>query len=191
MERTALLTGSVGRVAEVAPAMEHLGFSVIGAERPFGAAAEIRPASLDCYVQLPSDIALRGDTLVERVREFLAAGLLARFEEAGAVLPLLRREARVVLVAGHVPAQSATLDDHHARTDLLRVLARAILSQCSGSDLKAIVLGPQRSPADIAEIASGRSDPKLRRLADYAALPPDLSYADWQREVLSLTTTEE
>jgi hypothetical protein len=194
VEKTALVTGSPARVADVGEALEKLGFAVIrAAPDPEGlaaACAEVPPGTLGCYVQLPRDAKVEGPTLVERVRQFLAQGLLARFDATATVLPFLAPDACVVLVAGNVPG-AATPDDRHARVDLLRVLARAILAECSDGDVRAIVVGHHRSAEDIAEIALHRGDIHGRRVAQVTALPEDLTYEDWQREVLSLTTNEE
>jgi hypothetical protein len=57
--------------------------------------------------------------------------------------------------------------------------------------VRAVVIGNDRSPADIADIALRRGDEAGKKAAEVAALPGDLNYADWQREFLSLTTNEE
>lgn len=194
MERIALVTGSAARVADVGDALEKVGFAVTraGGDRDSLAAAcaAIPPGSLGCYVQLPGDATVDSPSLVERVRQFLARGLLARFEAAAAVQPLLASDACVVLVAGNLPG-ATTPDDRHARIDLLRVLARAILSESVERDLRAVVVGYDRSPEEIAEIAANRGEDRRRRAAQVASLPNSLNYADWQKEVLSMTTSEE
>jgi hypothetical protein len=194
VEKTALISGSPARVADVAEALEKLGFAVTqGGPGPDGVGAacdQLLPGSLGCYVQLPRETEVSGRTLIERVRQFLTQGLLARFDATTAVLPFLGPEACVVLVAGNVPGV-ATPDDRHARIDLLRVLARAILAECSEGDVRAVVVGYDRSAEEIADIALHRGDEQGRRVAQVAALPQDLNYEDWQREVLSLTTSEE
>jgi hypothetical protein len=188
MPRSALVTGSPARVADVADALERAGFAVTRVEdvHKLGeACAGFEPKSLDSYVQLPRDVALAGPNLVTRVRYFLAEGLLARFEAASIVLPFLAPDASVVLVAGHLPHESETPDDRYARIDLLRVLARAILADCGAGGIKAIVVDFERTPAQIADIARLGSDDHLTR-SEVESLP-DMSYDDWQREVLSLT----
>ena len=180
MGETVLVTGSPARVEEVAAALEQAGFSVVPAPEPNDlakACAGIEPGSLACYVQLPKETKVDGPSLIGRVRQFLAEGLLARFEAAATVVPCLAKDGCVVLVAGNLPGAS-TPDDRHARIDLLRVLARAV------------VVANDRSPADIADIARRRGDVKTKKAAEVAALPGDLNYADWQREFLSLTTEE-
>ncbi|HEV7535147.1 MAG TPA: hypothetical protein VGP90_05895, partial [Acidimicrobiia bacterium] len=145
--------------------------------------------SLACYIQLPKETKVDGPSLIGRVRQFLAEGLLARFESASLVAPLLGKDGCVVLVAGNLPG-AATPDDRHARIDLLRVLARAILAECEASDVRAVVVGNDRSPGDITDIVLRRGDESGKKAAEVAALPGDMSYADWQREFLSLTTEE-
>ena len=188
----ALVTGSAARVDDVAAALEQAGFSVVRVPEPGdlgGACTGIEPGSLACYVQLPKETKVEGPSLIGRVRQFLAEGLLARFESAATVLPCLAKDGCVVLVAGNLPGAS-TPDDRHARIDLLRVLARAILAESEGSDVRAVVVGNDRSSAEIADIALRRGDESGKKAAEVAALPGDLNYADWQREFLSLTTEE-
>jgi hypothetical protein len=194
MGRTALVTGSSERVTEISDALEKVGFTVTCAGGQPGdvdaVAADIPPGSLDCYVQLPRQTTVSGPTLVERIHEFLSEGLLKRFETAERVLPLLSKDACVVLVAGNIPG-GATPDDRHARIDLLRVLARAILADCDQGDVRAVVVGTERSAVEIAEIAALRGDERRRRQAQVAALSSEMPYEDWQREFLTLTTDEE
>jgi hypothetical protein len=192
MGDTALVTGSAARVEEVAAAMERAGFSVVRAPETSdlaGVCAGIDPGSVACYVQLPKETKVDAPSLIGRVRQFLAEGLLARFEAAATVVPTLAKDGCVVLVAGNLPGAS-TPDDRHARIDLLRVLARAVLAECEGSDVRAVVVGTNRSADDIADIALRRGDESAKKAAEVAALPGELNYADWQREFLTLTTEE-
>lgn len=191
MGDTALVTGSPVRVDDVATALEQEGFSVVRVPEPgdLGAAcAGIEPGTLACYVQLPKETKVDAPSLIGRVRQFLAEGLLARFEAASAVVPLMSKDGCVVLVAGNLPGAS-TPDDRHARIDLLRVLARAVIAECDGNDVRAVVVGNDRSPADIADLVLRRGDEASRKAAEVAAIG-DMNYADWQREFLSLTTEE-
>jgi hypothetical protein len=191
MGDTALVTGSPVRVDDVATALEEAGFSVVRVPEPddLGAAcAGIDPGTLACYVQLPRETKVDAPSLIGRVRQFLAEGLLARFEAASAVVPLMANDGCVVLVAGNIPGAS-TPDDRHARIDLLRVLARAVLAECEGNDVRAVVVGNDRSPAQIADLVLRRGDEASRKAAEVAAIG-DMNYADWQREFLSLTTEE-
>jgi hypothetical protein len=191
---TALVTGSDERVGDVGAALEKVGVTVTRSGGLPGevevACVDLAPGTLDCYVQLPRQTPVSGPTLVERIHEFLSEGLLKRFEATSRVLPLLAPGACVVLVAGNIPG-GATPDDRHARIDLLRVLARAILADCDKRDVRAVVVGTERSPEEIADIALHRGDERRRRQAQVAALSPEMPYEDWQREFLTLTGDEE
>jgi hypothetical protein len=191
MGEIALVTGAPARVDEVSAALEEAGYKVLQAPEPGDIAAAcsgIEPKSLACYVQLPKETKVEGSSLIGRVRQFLAEGLLARFEQAATVIPYMADDGCVVLVAGNLPG-AATPDDRHARIDLLRVLARAILAECEGNDVRAVVVANDRSPADIAEIARRKGDETGKKAAEVAAIG-DMNYADWQREYLTLTTEE-
>jgi hypothetical protein len=191
MGDTALVTGAPSRVQDVAAALEQAGYSVVRVPEPDDltkACAGIDAGTVDCYVQLPKDTKVDAPSLIGRVRQFLAEGLLARFEQAATVAPCLAKDGCVVLVAGNLPGAS-TPDDRHARIDLLRVLARAILAECEGGDVRAVVVGTEHSPAEIVDIALRRGDVAGKRAAEVAALG-DMNYADWQREYLSMTTEE-
>ena len=192
MGDTALVTGSPARVDDVSAALEEAGYSVMRVPEPGDvteACAAIEPGTLACYVQLPKETTVDAPSLIGRVQQFLASGLLARFEQAATVVPCLAKDGCVVFVAGNLPG-AATPDDRCARIDLLRVLARAVLAECEGSDVRAVVVATDRSPGEIADIARRRGDQAGRRAAEVAALPGELNYADWQREYLSLTSEE-
>ena len=187
----ALVTGSATRVEEVSAALEAAGYEVLRVPEPNDVAeacSGIEPGSLACYVQLPKDTKVDAPSLIGRVRQFLAEGLLSRFEQAATVVPCVAKDGCVILVAGNLPG-AATPDDRHARIDLLRVLARAVLAECDGSEVRAVVVGNDRSPSDIADIARRKGDESGKKAAEVAAIG-DMNYADWQREFLSLTTEE-
>ena len=191
MGETALVTGSAARVDEVSAALEAAGYDVLRVPEPddvTAACAGIEPGTLACYVQLPKDTKVDAPSLIGRVRQFLAEGLLARFEQAATVVPCVAKDGCVILVAGNLPG-AATPDDRHARIDLLRVLARAVLAECDGSEVRAVVVGNDRSPSEIADIARRKGDESGKKAAEVAAIG-DMNYADWQREFLSLTTEE-
>lgn len=192
MERVALVTGSLSRVADVGDAMERAGFLVIrSADRSVmnGTCSSIAPRSLGCFVQLPQDAPVGGSEPLERVARFLVDGLVARFDVARRVVPLLRPDACVVLVDGDVPDET-TPDDPHARRDLLQVMARAISGGSVGGEVKAIVVGADRSAREIAQIALYRGEDRGWLQSRMAALSPDLSYADWKREAMCLAPGE-
>ena len=191
MGEMALVTGSATRVEEVSAALEEAGYKVLRVPEPNDVAeacSGMEPNSLACYVQLPKETRVDAPSLIGRVRQFLAEGLLSRFEQAATVVPCVAKDGCVILVAGNLPG-AATPDDRHARIDLLRVLARAVLAECEGSDVRAVVVGNDRSPADIADIARRKGD-KTGQKAEQVAAIGDMNYADWQREFLSLTTEE-
>jgi len=191
MSDIALVTGSPARVEDVSAALEEAGYKVLRVPEPgdvSAACSGIEPGGIGCYIQLPKETTVDAPSLIGRVRQFLAEGLLARFEQAAAVSPCLAKNATVILVAGNLPG-AATPDDRHARIDLLRVLARAILAECESADVRAVVVATERTPAEIADIALRRGDRSDRKAAEVAALG-DMNYADWQREYLSLTTEE-
>ena len=187
----ALVTGSAARVEEVSAALEEAGYKVLRVPEPGDVAAAcsgIEPGSLACYVQLPKETRVDAPSLIGRVRQFLAEGLLSRFEQAAIVVPCVAKDGCVILVAGNLPG-AATPDDRHARIDLLRVLARAVLAECEGSEVRAVVVGNDRSPAEIADITRRKGHQAGKKAEEVAALG-DMNYADWQREFLSLTTEE-
>jgi hypothetical protein len=191
MADKALVTGSANRVEQVSDALEQAGFEVLRVPEGGdvgGTAAGIEPGTLACYVQLPKETTVDAPSLIGRVRQFLAEGLLARFEQASATVPALAKDGCVILVAGNLPGAS-TPDDRHARIDLLRVLARAVIAECEGNDVRAVVVGNDRTPAEIADIALRKGDEHGKKAAEVAALG-DMNYADWQREFLSLTGEE-
>jgi hypothetical protein len=191
MGDTALVTGSAGRVEEVAAALERAGYSVVQVPESgdvAAACAGLDPGSLSCYVQLPKDTKVDAPSLIGRVRQFLEEGLLGRFEQAATVVPYMSKDGCVLLVAGNLPG-AATPDDRHARIDLLRVLARAVLAECESGDVRAVVVATERSADEIADIALRRGDRAGKKAAEVAALG-DMNYADWQREYLTLTSEE-
>jgi hypothetical protein len=192
MERSAVITGSPGRIGEVAVALKEVGFQVTeagGGERLDEVAGGLGSGSVHTYVQLPWDVKTSAFSAIEQVHEFLTRGLLARFRMANQMLPLLRPGGSVVLVAGHRPAGGDTPDDRHARKCLLRVLARTIEADSAETGVRTVVVGDQCSPAEIAEIALHRGPDHRRRLSEYAAHGEGLSYDEWQREILALSSS--
>jgi hypothetical protein len=191
MERTAVVTGSPARVGDVGIALKEVGYDVTGVgcgERLDEVVGVLGSGSVHTYVQLPWDVTTSAPGAIGQVREFLSGGLLARFQTATEMLPLLRPGANVVLVAGHRPVSAQTPDDRHARKSLLRLLARTIEADTAEAGVRTVVVGDQCSPAEIAEIALHRGPDHTRRPSDYAAHGEDLSFADWQREILALST---
>lgn len=176
----ALVTGAAAQVDGVGDALEEAGFAVTRAAGPdglTGAASAIAPRSLSCYVQLPGDGEIGVADGLDGVRRFLADGR-ARFDSAVAVAPLLHPRACVVLVAPE------------DRRDLAQLLARAISGGSIEGDVKALVVGADHSPPEIARLAWYRGEDRRWFQSRVAALPPDLSYADWKRELFCLSTIE-
>jgi hypothetical protein len=191
LDRRALVTGSLARTADMEVALKESGFDVmkVNSLQPLEELGQVAGSdSVDAYVQLPWDVEV-GGAPVEQVRQFLTFGLLARFEAAAKVLPILRPRATVVLVAGHEPPSSTIPDDRSARRRLLSVLARAIRAEKSDAGVGVVVVGEQGTPRDIAEAAlNGRLDVRAR-ISEYAAHGEGLSFSDWQREIMALATT--
>ena len=191
MERSAVVTGSPGHVGDVAIALKEAGFDVTEAgcgERIDEVAGGLGSGSVHTYVQLPWDVKTAALGAIEQVNQFLTGGLLARFRMANEMLPLLRPGASVVLVAGNRPVGVPTLDDRHARKSLLRLLARTIEADTAKAGVRTVVAGDHCSPAEIAELALHGGPDHSRRLSEYAAHGEGLSYDDWQREILALST---
>lgn len=191
MERSAVITGSPARVSDAAIALKEVGYDVteVGCgERLDEVAGVLGSGSVHTYVQLPWDVETPAPSAIERVHEFLTGGLLARFQMAIQMLPLLRSGASVVLVAGHRPGGVHPPDDRHARKNLLRLLAQAIEADTAKAGVRAVVVGDHCSPAEIAEVALHGGPDLSRRLSEYAAHGEELSFADWQREILALST---
>ena len=195
MQRTALVTGSEDRVSDVGGALEREGFLVtaVDQDEDLDAACEkLGPGGVDCYVQLPVNLSPRGDTVIERVHDFLSAGLLTRFQMAQKVLPTLAPGASVVLVSGNLltGATSPSPDDQRARIALLRVLAHCLLADANDYQLRTTVVDHTRSAADIAAIANDKGQRPLRMIAEFVGQHPDMSYDDWKLALLEISEPE-
>jgi hypothetical protein len=188
----ALVSGARPRVDTVAEALRRRGFDVAVASEAEGVGAlagELAPGSLQCYVQLPGDTPAHGETVVERVRNFLVDGLIARFGGAAAVVPALAPGAVVLLVAGNHPQDSRAPDNHEARLALLDTLATCLVIERAGEGLRPLVVRAERSDGEIAELAV---DPRAERAAALNELVeerPDALFSDWRDEILGLTHT--
>ena len=191
MDRTAVITGSPARVGEVAIAFKEGGCSVTEVpcrEHLDDVARVLGPGSVDAYVQLPWDVDIPGSSTVGQVHGFLHGGLLTRFLVMSELLPLLRPGASVVLVAGHRPADIHVPDHSHARRSLLRLLARAVEADTAAAGVRTAVLSDQCSPDDIAELALHQRPEQPPRLSQYSAYGEELSFADWKRDIMAMTT---
>jgi hypothetical protein len=190
---TVLVTGAAERVAEVSEALRKAGAEVVLVDdlgKLDAALAGIAPGSLAGYVQLPVNVAARGHNVVERVRNFLEDGLLARFSAASAVLPAMSDEARVVLVGGNTFVEASAPDDHSARLGLLKVLADAFQADKSATKIQVRVLANDKSAEHIGAEALGAEPTREQALADLLAQEPKMSFDDWRIEVMGLVNGE-
>jgi len=198
-----VLTGAGAAAAPVRSQLESAGATVVTVPDGVQQSQDVAEAlsggsgrSADAYIQLPTvlpvDGAPSGGSLVARMGQFLADGLLARFRLAAAVLPHLGEESAVVLVGGNTPVPGTAVDDQEARLALLRVLAHALRAEEAPARLRVRVLPHGTDPSVIAETALGRSAPEPRPAATAPAgnSDVDLSYADWRTQVLGLATVE-
>lgn len=188
-----MVTGAAERVAEVSEALRKAGAEVISVDdlgKMDAALAEVAPGSLDGYVQMPVNVAARGDNVVERVRNFLEDGLLARFSAASAVLPAMSDEARVVLVGGNTFVEASAPDDHSARLGLLKVLADAFQADKSATKIQVLVLPNDKAAEHIGAVALGAEPTREQALAELLAQEPKMSFDDWRIEVMGLVNGE-
>jgi hypothetical protein len=180
---TALVTGSPDRVPDVTVALKSEGFDIVSSGTPAAvaeAAVGVPPGTVDCYVQLPVGLPNGADGALGQARTVVAEAVLARFDTAAFLAPLLAPSASVVLVTSDLDRMNGPVGRRrHALRALLGVLADALRLDHSARRVR--VVDEERSPAEIAAIARG-SEPA----ASYPELSPDLSFADWRREILSL-----
>jgi len=190
---TVVVTGAAEQVAAVSAALRDAGAEVISVDdlgRLNAAIADIAPGTLHCYVQLPVHVAARGRAVVERVRNFLEDGLLARFTSASTILPALSEGGRVVLVGGNTPVEASAPDDLSARLALLDVLAHAIQADGATTRIRIRRLPNTESAEQIAAVALGREPTREEALADLQAREPKMSFDDLRIEVMGLVNGE-
>ena len=188
-----VVTGAAEQVAAVSEALRGAGAEVTAVDdlgRLGAAVAGLAPGSLDCYVQLPVHVAVRGDAVIERVRNFLEDGLLARFAAASTILPVLSGEGRVVLVGGNTPVEATAPDDQSARLALLDVLAHAIQADKLATRFGVRVLPHDESAKHIAAVALGGEPTREQALASLRAREPEMSFDDWRIEVMGRVNGE-
>ena len=193
MVSTVVVTGAAERVAAVSDALRQAGAEVIAVDdlaRLDSTLAGIAPGSLDGYVQLPVHAAARGTSVVERVRNFLEDGLLARFVVASTILPALSDKARVVLVGGNTLVEASAPDDQSARVALLGVLAHAIKADKSTTGVEVKVLSHEELAEDVAAVTLGAEPTREQTLADLLEREPKMSFDDWRIEVMGLVNGE-
>jgi hypothetical protein len=188
-----LVTGAAERVAAVSAALRDAGAEVTAVDdlgKLEAAIAGIAPGSLDCYVQLPVHVAPRGTAVIERVRNFLEDGLLARFAAASTILPAVSHDGRVVLIGGNTPVEASAPDNQSARLALLDVLAHAIQADRSATKIRVRVLPHDEAAAQVAAVALGGEPTREQALAELRAREPEMSFEDWRIEVMGLAHGE-
>ena len=193
MVSTVVVTGAAEPVAAVSEALRHAGAEVIAVDdlgKLDAAFADVSPGSLDGYVQLPVHVAARGDTVVERVRNFLEDGLLARFAAASTILPAMSDESRIVLVGGNTLVEASAPDDQSARLALLGVLADAIAADKSATKIGVSVLPHDDRAEHIAAVALGGEPTREQTSAELLDREPPMSFDDWRIEVMGLVNGE-
>jgi len=176
-------------VAAVSAALREAGAEVTEVDdlgKLNAAVTGIAPGSLDCYVQLPVHVTARGSNVVERVRNFLEDGLLARFTAASTIRPAMSYEGRVVLVGGNTLVEASAPDDQSARLALLDVLAHAIQADKAQIGVRVRVLPHDDSAEHIAAVALGGKPTHEQELAELRAREPTMSFDDWRVEVMGL-----
>ncbi len=193
----ALITGSGARSSDVAAALRCGGFEPVCADSAsdlVDLCASVLPKSLNCYVQLPGDHSgghtrapghpARTTALAE-ASAMVAAGGMARYDAATTVAPLLTETATVVLVMEDRVADEGRSDLAGVMDDLTRVLARALRQDYRATAVRVALVEDRRSPSEIASIAHHGGDRPLP-VPSYVDFEPDLGFADWRLEVLSL-----
>ena len=186
---TALVTGSPDRVPDIAIALKSAGFDILAAG-PISAddALDVEANSVDCYVQLPDDHARPPGGALGRTRDAITHQVQARFDTAARLVPLLAPRATVVLVTeGRDPADDVGAPDQQAVRTVVGVLAEAILRDCGRAGVRATVVVGDRTPEEIAALASHRPPDPLPWWL-YATVEPDLSMADWRAQILCLAS---
>ncbi|MGH9892570.1 MAG: hypothetical protein ACREA0_11400, partial [bacterium] len=189
---TGFVTGSARWVEALQAALQDLGVQVRGCDDPDGvddACAPFGSDPLDCYIQAPYEVTVGRGTDVERLCDLLAGGLLARIRTAAMLIPRLRADATVVLVADDRLPDNDVPDDPNARFDLLRVLGEAIRAEHAAR--RVVVMGSRCSVTEIVESAVPGSFTPEAKLSRYATLNPDMSYANWKEQLFSLTSKQD
>jgi hypothetical protein len=189
---TALVTGSLERVPDIAIALKSAGFDILAAgPMTPDDASHLEAKSVDCYVQLPGDPPRPAGGALCRTRDVITHEMLARFDTAARLLPLLAPSATVLLVTeGPDPsdlASGSTELDQKALQALVGVLSEAILRDCGQAGVRTAVVGEDRATVEIAALASHRPPEPLPWWL-YASVDPDLDFADWRASVLCLAS---
>lgn len=172
-EPAALITGPLQYAADTALALKTAGFEVVAAE-PDAAQLPGTIRQIDCYVQLPLDPPWPKDDALTWARSVVTHALLARFDAAARVAPMLAPNARVILVTD--PADGTPVFD----MDVVRPLIKAILADHGGHDVRVTVLNGLRSPEQIVAAAQ----PQPPAWTAYRTIEPHLAFSDWRNEII-------
>jgi hypothetical protein len=171
---TALVTGPVDeRLSDMSIALKSAGFDVVTAAAD-GCPIAGEVSSVDCYVQLPHEPPPHGDDALGWAREVVGQTLLARFDLAARVAPMLLPQAKVVLVRNRAAPRAPSID-----AGMLRVLTMAILADHDRDGVRVVVVEDFRSPAEIVRFANSEAP----AWSEYAGMAPDLGFADWRNEI--------
>jgi NAD(P)-dependent dehydrogenase (short-subunit alcohol dehydrogenase family) len=191
-KRTVLITGTGSRAQCLADTLRSAGHRVTFLDPATvvnaTASTDALPPSIDLYLQLPTTVQLRGDTLVARVRSFLADGLLARFDLVEKLLPLLVENASVVLVAGNVAGGSPVPDDRSSRLALLRVLAHATRAELIERKVRVQVVAGNSEDSEILDCLFDAEEQPAARAWEETQMPASREYQDWRIEMMGLMT---
>src|SRR2546423_7166618 len=187
---TALVTGAPDRVPDITLALKTAGFDILaaGISSP-DEAPDLEEGSVDCYVQLPVDGPLPAGGALRRTHDVIVHEMVARFDSALRLLPLLAPSATVVLVTEGPDAEDLATGsgdpDRKAQRTLVGVLADAILRDRSRAGVRARGVSEERGAEEIAALAAHRA-PEPVPWWLYADVDPELGYADWRAPALSL-----
>ena len=159
---TALVIGPPDeRVVEINIALKSAGFDVVIADAEAGGIpGDI--ASISCYIQMPQESPTGGDGAVAWAHGAVGRRLLTCFDVTARVAALLTPDA-----------------------GLLRMLIMAILGDYGRDRVRVAVVDDSSAPGDIAAFALSEAP----SWTDYRAMAPDLAYADWRNEVISVKTS--
>lgn len=177
---TALITGPVDeQLSDIAIALKSAGFDVITAAPDAGPIGGDM-SSVGCYVQLPYEPPPPGGDALAWAHRVVGQSLLARFDLAAQVAPMLLPRATVVLVTNPT-------SPHAPRTDaaLLRLLTMAILADHGCEGTRVAVVDDFGSPDEVVRLVSSETPP----WSEYADMAPDLDFADWRNEITCIQSS--
>ena len=183
-----LVSGAADHVASVAAALRARGAQVTEVpelEDLPDVCARAGAGAFDAYVQLAATLALEGDSAVERVRQFYADGVLARFSALDAARPALAEDAELVFVMGVLSGDVAHEEDRQARHALTTVLARAARADHGPGRLRVRILPSDTGDEAVAALALGRApggEPAVPDRGD--------SLVEWRMQLMSVMFAE-